>query len=624
MATQTLTETPTNTGSNGKNGCCNGIRIDKCGDVHIHNCAPPEYCNKYPPEAAQGTCIPIVAGAKHKLSRQLKMTELADTVRVPSSIATSIVHMARRFVLGHQPTNALETAAFPVLERISGEMLSCTVDAFDALTARQRKRLFADSLLMDPDQPISEEMLVAALAEEIKGRAGMEIFGDPLAGEQERPGKIRVFPPSGEIPPSQVRICRVNGLRTANFVPLPPIGDFLPSELHQDCSPIIVNGQPQVVCQVRTMNCPGSVIDSTVCARVLEVASGDSLTLEGVNYFSTDATVRITDRETGATVRDVEAHVWGDVDTPVTEVVNGETVLINDCRVHDRLTFRIPEDLSPGIYQIQVFVPNITGIPAFGDFLNSDGEFIQVVTPSTARFQMVTEKIVARQETSPARFGSDEVGLQAMAFALFADGTFGDAQEEKFKDIRDVDFDSGTSRDITRLVFSHDQPILGMALSFAGFEIDSERAFNELITSRMDFFTQLIKDQAKFIGAAITALGGASALTKLGTVGLWIAGIAAAVVLAINVIAALWAPADPIIRDSFGFSTTDLDRLTSASFPAPPPSTFETEGDGEISVNVNKTVPPEKVPLQYRETREYVSGTEDSRYEITYRYNRIA
>ncbi|MCL4851451.1 MAG: hypothetical protein KJZ78_08695, partial [Bryobacteraceae bacterium] len=92
--------------------------------------------------------------------------------------------------------------------------------------------------------------------------------------------------------------------------------------------------------------------------------------------------------------------------------------------------------------------------------------------------------------------------------------------------------------------------------------------------------------------------------------------------LAINVIAALWAPADPIIRDSFGFSTTDLDRLTSASFPAPPPSTFETEGDGEISVNVNKTVPPEKVPLQYRETREYVSGTEDSRYEITYRYNR--
>jgi hypothetical protein len=68
----------------------------------------------------------------------------------------------------------------------------------------------------------------------------------------------------------------------------------------------------------------------------------------------------------------------------------------------------------------------------------------------------------------------------------------------------------------------------------------------------------------------------------------------------------------------------DLDILTSPSFPAPPPTSFETEGDGDISVNVNKTIPPEKISLQYRETREYVSGSEDSRYEITYRYNRVA
>lgn len=624
MTTQALADALTDTGSNGKNGCCNGIRIDKCGDVHIHNCAPPEKSCKCPPEASQGTCIPVVAGAKHKRSRKMKLTELAGKVRVPSAIATSIIHMARRFVQGQAPANALETVAFPVLGRISYEMLSCTVDAFDALPDKQRNRLFVESLLLDGGQPISETMLVAALAEEIKQRAGLQVFGDPQAGGQERPGKIRVFPPSGEISPSQVRICRINGLRTANFVPLPPLGEFLPTELHQDCSPIIVNGQPQVVCQVRTRNCPGNTIQSAACARVLEVAAGDGLTLQGVNYFSTDAKVRITNRDTGATIRDVEAHVWGDVDTPVTEVVNGKTVLVNDCRVHDRLTFRVPQDIPPGIYQIQVFVPNITGIPAFGEFLNSDGEFIQVAPPPTARFQMVTEKIIARRETSPAGIGSDEVGLQAMAFALHADGTFGDPQEEKFKDIRDVDFDSGTARDITRIVFKHDQPILGMALSIAGFEIDSERAFNELITSRMDFFVQLVKEQAKFIGAAITALGGLSALTKLGTIGLWIAGIAAAVGLAVDVIVALWAPADPIIRDSFGFSAIDLDRLTSASFPAPPSSTFETEGDGGISVNVNKTIPPEKVPLQYRETREYVSSTEDSRYEITYRYNRVA
>ena len=141
---------------------------------------------------------------------------------------------------------------------------------------------------------------------------------------------------------------------------------------------------------------------------------------------------------------------------------------------------------------------------------------------------------------------------------------------------------------------------------------------------RGDFFVDLIKQQAKFIGAGIGAAGGLAALTKLGPVGIWIAGIAAAVTLAVDVIVALWAPADPIIRDSFGFSATDLDRLTSASFPAPPPLTIVTEGDGGILVNVNKTVPPEKLPLQYRETREYVSRTEDSRYEIGYRYNRVA
>ncbi|MGH9631174.1 MAG: hypothetical protein ACRD7E_22955 [Bryobacteraceae bacterium] len=608
-----------------KNGCNGSIHIEQCGDVHIHTCAPPPRdCPCTTPDQQTGACIPVVAGAKHKLGRKMKISQLAGSVRVPSAMASATLHMARRFVRGKSPANALETAAFPVLERISRDMLSCTVDAFDAIPTQQRKRLFAESLMLDPDEPVTEPILVSALAQEIKERAALQAFGDPKAAEQERPGKIRVFPPSGEIPPNQVRICRINGIRTSNFVPLPPIGDFLPTEFHQDCAPIIVNGQPQVVCQVRINNCPGNMIHSTACARVLEVSAGDSMTLQGVNYFSTDTKVRITNRDTGETIRDIDAHVWGDVDTPVTEEVNGNTVLINDCRVQDRLTFVVPQDLVPGTYQIQVFVPNITGMPVFGEFLNSDGEFIQVMTPPTARFQIVTEKIIARRETSPSSFGSDEVGLQAIAFPLFADGTFGDPQEEKFKDIRDLDFDSGTSRDITRLVFTHDQPVLGMALSVAGFEIDSERAFNQLITSRMDFFIDLVKQQAKFISAGVAAAGGLAALTKLGAMAGWIAGIAAAVTLAVDVIVALWAPADPIIRDSFGFSAIDLDRLTSATFPAPPPFSFESEGDGGISVNVNKTIPPEKLPLQYRETREYVSTTEDSRYEITYRFNRLA
>jgi hypothetical protein len=274
-----------------------------------------------------------------------------------------------------------------------------------------------------------------------------------------------------------------------------------------------------------------------------------------------------------------------------------------------------------------VFVPNVTGIPIFGEFLNSDAEFIRVVPPLTARFQVVTERIIARKDTSPDLFGaSDEVGLHTIAFALFLDGTFEEeGQQQTFKDIQDVEFDSGTARDITRTVFSHTQPILAMAFSILGHEIDSQRAYNQQITSRMEFFIQLIKDQAQFIAAALIAAGLSLAdIGKLGKIGLVVAAIAIVVTLAIDLIIALWAPADPIIRDSFGLSAVDLDVLTSAQFPAPPPTTFVTEGEGGISVSVNTPIPPEKIPLQYRETREYISSTEDSRYDITYRYNRIA
>jgi hypothetical protein len=39
---------------------------------------------------------------------------------------------------------------------------------------------------------------------------------------------------------------------------------------------------------------------------------------------------------------------------------------------------------------------------------------------------------------------------------------------------------------------------------------------------------------------------------------------------------------------------------------------------------VNGSIPPVKKPLEYHETREYVSDDQDSRYELTYRFNRVA
>ena len=49
------------------------------------------------------------------------------------------------------------------------------------------------------------------------------------------------------------------------------------------------------------------------------------------------------------------------------------------------------------------------------------------------------------------------------------------------------------------------------------------------------------------------------------------------------------------------------------------PSEHTTPGGIKV-----KVTPLEKIPQQYRERREYISDDEDSRYQITFRYNRLA
>jgi hypothetical protein len=181
------------------------------------------------------------------------------------------------------------------------------------------------------------------------------------------------------------------------------------------------------------------------------------------------------------------------------------------------------------------------------------------------------------------------------------------------------DVDSGENRSLARVLFAQNAPVIAVALSVLGHEVDGEDAYNQMITSSTDIFVDLVKDQAAFIKSALAAAGGAAALGKLGVVGAIIVAVAAALTLAIDLIIALWAPADLIIEDPTGYTLDDLIARTSANFGAPPAASFRTEGD--ITVNVT---PLDKLPLQYRERREYVSEDEDSRYEIVYRFNRVA
>jgi hypothetical protein len=495
--------------------------------------------------------------------------------------------------------------------------LACAVSSLDALGTSERDQLFDPTLPLDANTPLDVGTLAQAVGAELAQRVSDSIFSDPRAFEQERPGKNRFFNPAGgETFEVQLRISRVNGLRTNEFAPALAPGDYLPAELQMHCEPVLVGQEIQLNCQVQHGDCSGNFLSDGTCLRVPDVEAGQGVVLEGVNFISVDATVRLIGQATGTTTHEVAAHVVGDIDTPLSEVVNGVTMPIRDSRVHDRIVFRVPDDAGPGIYAFQVAVPNVSSIPALGNPIISNPQYLRVVPPATARYQIASETLNAREETSPASFGSDEVSIRILAIPLLADLTTGAVQEVSF---RFGDVDSGEQRDMTRVLFSHQQNIAGVALSIVGFEIDSEDAFKRQIDSFSAAFIDILKKEWDFIKAAIASAGGFEAIKGLGVKGFIALGIAAAITLAIDVFVALWAPADLIIEDTIGLTTVDLATLTGANFPAPSVDQHVTVGNIKV-----KATSVEKRPQQYKERREYISDDEESRYEITLRYNRIA
>ena len=113
--------------------------------------------------------------------------------------------------------------------------------------------------------------------------------------------------------------------------------------------------------------------------------------------------------------------------------------------------------------------------------------------------------------------------------------------------------------------------------------------------------------QREWTAIAGELAGGLGALAKFGIkVAIIATVIALAITAGIDALIALWAPADPIIRDfnrAVDRRSGDADQCECAG--ATIPTTFTA--DNGIVVNVNKTIPPLKLPLEYHETREYVS-----------------
>lgn len=556
--------------------------------------------------------------SKPKQSQKHKIDRLLNRTQIPSSLCASFFHMIRRYLDNKSPANSLEEKTFAKLSHLSPEIhkiIKNTLDSFQSLSNDVQIKLFDSKLLENVEQANSISLIQEAVANEILGNVGIQVFHDSKCGKEEHPGKIRTLPnPGGEFPPAQVLVCRINGLRTATFIPTLTLNEYSPNELHQRCEIVLDGNQPKQICQVQKgPGCPGDQISDT-CLLVQEVSAGSNVLLEGVNFSSINTKIRLTDVATFSKVRDVDAKVCGDDETPLRETLNGENVVINDCRVHDLLSFRVPEDLEAGLYEFQVFVPNTTNVPGWGGTINSNGHRIIITSSSSARYQISSETLHCRKETAPASIGSDEVGIKILAVPIYPNLTTGAIQEPNGGDpIRFGDVDSGEQRGMNHSLFMNQQPIIGVALSIRGFEVDSEEAFEREIDEWTEVFIDILKDQ---LVIALANLGGIEKIAAV--IGYVYLAIAALVILAIDLIIALWAPADPIIEDIIGPTVTDLSQLTSTNFPLPPIRQYVTAQGIKV-----KVTPLEKIPGQYREVREYISDDEESRYEIVLRYNQV-
>lgn len=609
-------------------GCCEfTIDVKKIKTLNIE-CSPGQAPTPQPPSdtqeecppRAEGACIPLGLGSKPKQSLKTKVERLVDDNPASSVLAAAVVHQARRYLSDRAPGNELEASVFEVFDSLSPTLrgaLACTLETFDGLPKDQRDNLFNPEVLANFDQPLDRAELADLLVRELEVRTANEVFDEAGCTEQD-PGLARpVFSVinGGAFLGFLPRICRVNGLRSFHFQPGLGVGDYEPDEFQQECKAEVTNGEVQFNCEVLTGDCPGHQLGiDGPCLRVPEVSSGDSVVLEGVNFFNVEAKVRLQAKPPGTASVELETFVCGDRETPATEDKNGNEVPINDCRVHDRLTFQIPDELPVGLYEVRVVVPNNTGVEDTDPEFVSDEVHITVVPPDTARFQIASEELRAEKETSPASFGSDEVAVRFLTVPIFPGTT--EVEVDEPINFRFGDVDSGETRNMNRVLIQ-ETGLAAVSIAVIGFEVDSEEAFEKQIDSFTDAFVEIVKriwNAIKdFIGAGVAAI-----VKKFGTKGGIAVAIAAAVVLVVVVIVALWAPADLIIEDSIGLSVSDLAELTNGNFPAPPEVAFRTNSGIDV-----KVVPVSK-GAQYRERREYRSDDEDSEYHITLRYNRLA
>jgi hypothetical protein len=577
-------------------------------------------------------CVPVSAAAKPKQTRHQKITTLLENAPVPNTLSAAYFSLARRFLAGAPARGGLEEIAYRSFNHLSPQLrptLACSVQYFYELNPAIKKQLFASKFDEHPERPLDAKWVAEQFADEWIAHVRKR---NPNLLEPERAGRARLHNYTDPEMHDRAKVCRIRLVKDAKGVRTPdalsPTSTLEIHEVQQICTTVFFDGQPQPSCQEQTTDCPGEIFNSTlgpVCIKVLEAQGGEMVELTGVNFCSVDAKVILRPKGGGGIEREVDAHVIGDLTTPLTEIIDGETRLIEDCRVSDILYFQVPQDISPGRYYLDLLVPAQTTaglVTLYGGPVTLD-----VRVPDTARFTISAEKLIARDETGETDWGSDEVRISVLAVpvlpTLDSSGLPQYGSVSTWNSNEFTDLDSGEERSITGgLLFSHTSPIGGVALSILGHEIDSDQAYAQQIKSFKDAFMMYLHDIWEFLKkevvAALLAKYG-KRIADMAVAHPWITAIAVIISFSVIAFMAMWAPADLIMQDDIGLTMIDLVSLTSGAYPNPPFRQYMTDGEVRVIAKPNS-----KGQTQYLEEREYSTGiAEWSKYSLFLRYNRV-
>jgi hypothetical protein len=384
------------------------------------------------------------------------------------------------------------------------------------------------------------------------------------------------------------------------------LGEYNQEEVQQICNPEIQGEGVVLNCQPQTQNCIGNQVDGA-CLAVPIVAPGDAVLLQGFNYFSIDAQIRLTAKAPSTVARRLDCHVCGDIETGLTEMVDGAERIIRDSRVKDQILFAIPMDLPEGDYSVKIVIP-LEG----EEIISAPDQFVRVLSSDTTTFQIASEELKAIKETSPGWLGSDEVGIKILVTTINLDGTIGDLASHPF---RFGGVDSGNVRDMSKVLFNQ-AGAAGTVISILGHEIDNNNLYEKEITAFEDAFVEILQSNWNAISGALGSTGGLAALA-LGAGAGWAAAIGSAITLAVNLIVAYVGRADLIMEDTIALTALDLATRTSVNFPPPEPENYTSPGGIDVAIDtINKTV-------QLTEERVFTSDAESSKYRLTLRYNRV-